>query len=76
MLLKPLMDEVLPCKQEKSVRFRTGAPNNGRWRWCAAETYKLGRLARWAGTGGIVTLVYYQNKLAIVQWIEQGPPKT
>ena len=26
MLLKPLLDEVLPCKQEKSVRFRTGAP--------------------------------------------------
>jgi len=24
--LKPLMDEVLFCKQEKSVRFRTGAP--------------------------------------------------
>ena len=27
MLLKPLLDEVLPCKQEKSVRFRTGAPS-------------------------------------------------
>ena len=26
--LKPLMDEVLSCKQGKSVRFRTGAPNN------------------------------------------------
>ena len=26
MPLKPLMDEVLFCKQEKSVRFRTGAP--------------------------------------------------
>ena len=28
MPLKPLMDEVLSCKQEKSVRFRTGAPIN------------------------------------------------
>jgi hypothetical protein len=26
--LKPLTDEVLSCKQGKSVRFRTGAPNN------------------------------------------------
>jgi len=26
--LKPLMDEVLFCNQEKSVRFRTRAPNN------------------------------------------------
>jgi hypothetical protein len=26
MPLKPLVDEVLSCKQEKSVRFRTGAP--------------------------------------------------
>ena len=34
---------------------------NGRQHWCAAEIYKLWRLARWAGTVGFESLVYYQT---------------
>ena len=43
---------------------------NGRRRWSAAEIYKLWRLARWAGTAGIVTLVYYQILPLPMEWCQ------
>ena len=62
--LKPLMDEVLSCKQGKSVRFRTGAPIQCNFSWCGHsgglkshwsrfDPYRLHQFYPWVKRGRI-----------------------
>ena len=48
------------CKLFLPNNFRNkDALNYGRQHWYAAESYKLWRLVRWAGTTGFESLAYY-----------------
>ena len=54
------MNSVLVPDDEKATWIRvTRVSSYGRQHWYAAESYKLWRLVRWAGTTGFESLAYY-----------------
>ena len=71
--LKPLMDEVLFCKQEKSVRFRTGAPITEGYQDWVLHCLE----SRWTAKAVRVRFYYPSSKQCVwfVEYVWPSKPK-